>query len=224
MRLLSPPDAHSRTGRNAARARACLCVRACTLTAALHSFRGQAELICSAIGNECILLYQHNKMGRGWSWNIRILKKLRNKNEQTRSAVLAPPPLRWLWIVELPAASQPGVAVLLAALPCALELTPAQLCFSRPGWRVGACSQLPANTLLGALSFARSRRGQCQPCFRLDSLDLPACRVKWRTLRAGPLRPSAVFLFYRVSRWVWTQMVTATQVPFLSFFLILQFS
>lgn len=41
--------------------RACACVHTDEAPAAWHSSRGQAELICSAIGNECVLLYQHNK-------------------------------------------------------------------------------------------------------------------------------------------------------------------
>lgn len=122
------------------------------------------------------------------------------RNAQTRGSLFTPTPLHPLRTAEPPAAPQHRVSVQLAALPSALELTPAQLCFSRPGWRVGACSQLPANTLLGALPFAGSRQGQCQPCFRLQSLDLLACWVMSRTLCTGLLRPSTVFLFSRVSR------------------------
>lgn len=197
MRLLSPPDAHSGTRRNAARARACSCARTDEAPAASHSFGGQVELMCTAIGNECVLLYQHNKRGTRLILKYSYIKEKPDgkMNKQKAQSQCHRRRIGFeLWNSRLH--HSPGSpCCCLQLCPPALELTPAQLCFSRPGWRVGACSQLPANTLLGALSFAGSWRGQCQPHFRLDYLDLPACRVKSRTLRAGPLRPSAVFLF-----------------------------
>lgn len=39
------------------------CVHTDEAPTASHSFRGQVELICSAIGNERVLFYRHNKPG-----------------------------------------------------------------------------------------------------------------------------------------------------------------
>lgn len=195
-------------------ARACAC-KADKAPAALHSFRGQVELTCNAIGNECVSLYQHRD-----KLDLEIFIYLKKKKRPTKCTKTAQSRCHRrgigfeLWNSQLHLSSgSPCCCCCLQLCPPALELTPAQLCFSRPGWRVGARSQLPANTLLGALSFAGSWRGQCQPRFRLDYLDLPACRVEVEDFARRPVTTLRCFSFCPVSQ-VRIRMIPAVQVSF----------
>lgn len=161
MRLLSPPDAHSHTETTAIRA--CACIHTQKPTQLYHIRRGQTKLSSISSGN----VYIYSVYNRFISWEKEKQARFPVKIDNQKLSEIT-------WMLEREKMSLkkenlcklcPPTALNSWTSSCTLELSqghhvackfalrpgkhPVQLCFFRPGLRVGGYTEVPANTLLG---------------------------------------------------------------------------